>query len=190
MDIESDTLQLLSCRAAGDRRSRPDEVVRTHWRWAVEGFLCHVLGDNWPDRLARLTRTGELALYPVHFQRPLLMPDFESEVERIAEQDAETSGKAPLQSKRRLEKEKQRIREKLEDQWESGERLRAGDVRAFFTEEEEARYEGFWAAFEGRFGADWKKRLKWDKGARQWELDGRLLSTCPLSQVFKCCYIW
>ncbi|GAQ86703.1 hypothetical protein KFL_003060020 [Klebsormidium nitens] len=158
----------------GDRRSRPEEAVRYHWRWAVEGFLCHMLGDNWPDRLARLTRTGELALYPVHFQ-PQEMPYFEAEVDRIAAQDAEMTGKAHLQSKRRLEKEKQRIREKLEDQWEAGERMRAGDVRAFFTEEEEARYEGFWAAFEGRFGGNWKERLVWDREARQWELDGEVV---------------
>ena len=111
------------------------------------------------------------------------MPDFESEVDRIAAQDAEMTGKAHLQSKRRLEKEKQRIREKLEDQWEVGERMRAGDVRAFFTEEEEARYEGFWAAFEGRFGANWKEKLVWDREDRQWELDGGWTVMAHLNSV-------
>lgn len=157
--------------AAAGKRSRPDEFVREHWRWAVEAFLNYAFGDNWPGRLALLTRSGEPALYPLNFQAQEI-PDFEHEIERLELQSMDSSGKMQLQSKRRLEKEKQRIREKLQEQWTDSERLRAGEVRSFLSEEEEARLTGFWARFEERFGGDWKERLQWEKESGEWRLDG------------------
>jgi hypothetical protein len=137
----------------------------------VEAFLNYAFGDNWPGRLALLTRSGEPALYPLNFQAQEI-PDFEHEIERLELQSMDSSGKMQLQSKRRLEKEKQRIREKLQEQWTDSERLRAGEVRSFLLEEEEARLTGFWARFEERFGGDWKERLQWEKESGEWRLDG------------------